>query len=400
MRVVVAKILEFPSKGAHLIYNLNQGWELARMGCEVVYWLRPLESLTLSRIAYELGDYGLKPLPGLHFRILYFTNKPLASLEFRIRLLAELLRPGKKVIFIPANLRSGHQLVLLKRWIRLDPPLVYEVHNLDHVIQENRGESGHRRTRKQEASVYANVDGLVVISEPLFTVMRKQFNALCRHIVILPEGVRPELFGRHGLSYEPPRALGSHDPVTVVYAGSFYHFKGVHLLLESLRFLPERVRLRLIGDRPREIFEELKRKACEWGVDHRVDFVGYVPHAAIGRELVRADMLALPLAADDRSIHFTSPIKLFEYLYAGRPLIVTDFPSTRSILGNEEACLFVDHPSPQAFAKAVSYLLDHPAVARQMAQRARKIGEGYTWHARAVRLQAFFESLSKSKKTE
>ena len=49
MRVVVAKILEFPSKGAHLIYSLNQSWELTRMGAEVVYWLRPLEPLTLSR---------------------------------------------------------------------------------------------------------------------------------------------------------------------------------------------------------------------------------------------------------------------------------------------------------------------------------------------------------------
>jgi glycosyltransferase involved in cell wall biosynthesis len=396
MRLLVCTILKFPSKAAHLVYHLNQGWELARRGVEVVTWLRPLGPLPSSRLNETLAEYGLSPNPRWQFRILHFKNKPLAGLEFWLQLLIELVTPGQKVFLVPANLRIAYGLIRLRRWLRFRHPLIYEVHNLDHVIRRDRGGSGHARLQKREAAVYANADGLVVISDPLLARMRESFPKLSPHLVVLPEGVRPSLFGSHGERYEPPHPIGPDDPVQVVYAGSLYAFKGVSVVLESLRFLPDRVRLRLIGGHPEEALVDLEQKARRWGLDRRVEFVGSVPHTQIGKELIQADILALPLAADPRSIHFTSPIKLFEYLFAGRPMVVTDFPTTRSIIGDEECCVFVSDPSPQAFAKAIAFLVDHPSTAHQMALRARLLGERYTWQVRAGKLLAFLESSLKS----
>jgi glycosyltransferase involved in cell wall biosynthesis len=395
MRVIVAKIFAFPTRTADLVYHLNQASELIHLGVEVVIWLRPLQPLDRFIIARHLEGYGLKPIPGLRFRVLYFKNKPLSGMEFRVRLLVECLRRNQKVLFVPSHLRIGYQLVRLRSWLKFRSPIVYEIHNLDHVIQKDRGDPGHQRSYYQEAYVYENADAIVSISEPLLEMARNRFSRLCSRIAVLPQGVQPAMFGNHAHVYQRPSVIKSDDHVKVVYTGSLYAFKGVSLLLESFLFLPERVHLRVVGGHPKEALEELKRKACEWGIDHRVHFIGDVPHTSIGQELIEADILALPLGEDNRSVHFTSPIKLFEYLYAGRPMVVTDFPTTRSIIGDEQACVFVDQPSPQAFAKAISFLLDHPAKAQQLAQRARKIGEGYTWHVRAVRLQAFFGSLLK-----
>jgi glycosyltransferase involved in cell wall biosynthesis len=88
------------------------------------------------------------------------------------------------------------------------------------------------------------------------------------------------------------------------------------------------------------------------------------------------------------SDRYTSPLKLFEYLMMGRPIVASDLPALREVLTHEETALLVPAGDPTALAGAVTRLMDDPALAASLAARARALAPAFTWSARAARLEA------------
>jgi len=99
-----------------------------------------------------------------------------------------------------------------------------------------------------------------------------------------------------------------------------------------------------------------------------------------------ATILALPNRSSAISERYTSPLKLFEYLALGRPIVASDLPSIREVLGPETAVL-VPPDDPAAWASAFSALAADPARAASLAAASRRLAPAYTWGQRAARLE-------------
>ncbi len=109
-----------------------------------------------------------------------------------------------------------------------------------------------------------------------------------------------------------------------------------------------------------------------------------VPHRQVIEYYGQADVLLLPYQPDLPHADAISPIKLFEAMAAGRPIIASDLPPIREVLQDAENALLVPPNDHHAWARALERLRQDPSLARRLAAQARAQAAGYSWSERAA----------------
>jgi glycosyltransferase involved in cell wall biosynthesis len=173
----------------------------------------------------------------------------------------------------------------------------------------------------------------------------------------------------------------------IVYAGSFFAWKGVSDLIRAANDLPG-CSITLLGGDANQIERE-RRTLSTSGA--KIDFRGQVPHQEVARELQAACIAVLP-NRDDADSRFTSPIKLFEYMAAGCAIVASDLPPLRDVLAEDEA-IWVRPGDAASLAAGIRRLAADPVLARLLGERAREKARRYTWRARSERLAGLLQSL-------
>jgi glycosyltransferase involved in cell wall biosynthesis/predicted kinase len=176
------------------------------------------------------------------------------------------------------------------------------------------------------------------------------------------------------------------DSFIAMYTGAFYEWKGVLVLLQAwnarFRNDPD-AELVLVGGELRDL-ERMARGKLDLSPNVRL-----VPHEAASRIpawLSAADVLVLPnIPSTMESIAYTSPIKVFEYLAAARPIVASDLPSVREILSEENAYL-VKAGDAEALAEGIIRAKSDQDGAQARATKARSDAGLYSWNARAEML--------------
>jgi len=238
--------------------------------------------------------------------------------------------------------------------------------------------------RHVEGTVIRRADTVLTTTSHLLAALERDFGKP-RRTAIVPNGTR--------LPAERPPRKQQPGPPRVYYVGQLYPWKGVDGLLQAMRFLPE-AELTIVGGLAGEPdLGRLKKAAADLGVETRVCFRGYVPPSQVPKERERADVVVIPHDESRTAREFTSPLKLFEALAAGRPIVATDLPSVREILTPEEDALLVPPGDPQAMAAAIRRVLTDPELAERLASRAFQQAAGYSWEARARRIEEALQPL-------
>lgn len=125
----------------------------------------------------------------------------------------------------------------------------------------------------------------------------------------------------------------------------------------------------------------------------RTRAVGHLSRPDVHSALASA-RVGLVLLHDTPAYRESYPVKLFEYMAAGLPVVVSDFPLWRELVAGPEAGLLVDPGDATAAGAAISWLLDHPAEAQAMGDRGRAaVEQAHHWHGEGERLVAFYDRL-------
>lgn len=210
-----------------------------------------------------------------------------------------------------------------------------------------------------------------------------------KNILVASDGVDLEEFSL-SISQEEARKKTSLplDKKIIMYTGHLYDWKGVDVLIEAMPDLPEGCLLVLVGG-TKEDLTIYSRKIKDLGLASKIFLLGWWPHRQIPYFLKAADVLVLPnKAGDPISERYTSPLKLFEYLASGRPIVASDLPSLREIL-NENNAILVKPGDAQALAEGIKLVLSDKVLAIRISQKALENVKRYSWRERTKNILNF-----------
>lgn len=187
------------------------------------------------------------------------------------------------------------------------------------------------------------------------------------------------------------------DAKFVGYAGQIVSMglsKGITEMLDTLEILTKKevhVFGKIAGPPPAD--EQLAKKLGKHPAPYF--FYSFIPHDLISGFYASCDVLVYPAPKSSHSFFMrdTSPLKIFEYMAAGKPIVTADLPPIRDIL-DESTAFFCKPGDPQDLARAIKEALDSPEEAQKRAAAARKKVEQYTWDKRMQRILNVFSSLS------
>lgn len=173
------------------------------------------------------------------------------------------------------------------------------------------------------------------------------------------------------------------DTPVVMYTGTFEPYQGLDLLFAAMRTVvaarPD-ARLVLAGGEPAQI-DEARRQAKSHGIAGATIFAGQRPAEEIPAFLDAADVLVSP-----RSTGTNTPLKIYQYLRSGRPIVATRLLTHTQVLDDHVAIL--TEPSPEAFGAGMLDAIRDPGRAQAIGVRARQLAEKkYSYAAYLARTQ-------------
>ncbi len=174
----------------------------------------------------------------------------------------------------------------------------------------------------------------------------------------------------------------------IVYVGAISRDRGLFAMLEALAKTDARLLLGGKFSEPR--LAEQARHSPGW---NQVDYRGVLSRAEVN-SLLNESRLGIVTLLPIPSYVPSLPVKLFEYMLAGLPVVASDFPLWRRIIDDAKCGLLVDPQNPDAIAQACQWLLDHPIEAQAMGNRGRAaVLQKYCWSSEARRLVNFYRRL-------
>jgi glycosyltransferase involved in cell wall biosynthesis len=268
--------------------------------------------------------------------------------------------------------------------------VAYEVHELFGTRpRDNRSlDSSEQwgvadRTRTLERFVLRQSDRLITLTRACRRLIMEGHQIPGSRVRAIPDGTR-----------QPGEEVAAKPrDRSIFYVGQLYRWKGVETLLRALR-LVEKANLTIVGSGEIEHGHDVDRSrleqlAVDVGVADRVRFCPFVPYREVPRCLARASVAVVPLPDVLMSRYFTSPLKLFDAMAAGTPIVASDLESIREVLRDGQNSVLVTPDSPEALAAGIRRVLDDPTFARTIAATARAEVSQYSWERRAERILEF-----------
>jgi len=172
------------------------------------------------------------------------------------------------------------------------------------------------------------------------------------------------------------------------YVGSLHLGRGLGLIVEAAESLPS-VSFLVVGGSPVQV-AEWQQRTTRAGL-RNLTFTGHVPHRSTPLYLKAADVLLMPYTRLLTIKGFTSPLKMFEYMAARRPIVGADLAVLREVLTHEQNALLVPLDDAGALVAALERLRDDAPLCARLAQQGGVDVQGYSWDERARRILSFLD---------
>lgn len=202
---------------------------------------------------------------------------------------------------------------------------------------------------------------------------------------IAPNGTDPERYDHLPDPEDCRNQLGLTNAFTVGYTGHFYAGRGMSLLMDIAKNMPH-VQFLWVGGQDEDIRpwqDKLSRLSIE-----NVHITGFIPNSQLPLYQGAADILLMPYgkkiagsSGGDIS-RVINPMKMFDYLGTGRPIIASEIPVFHEIL-DSETTLFCNPEIGEEWVAAIHYLKENEEIRQQMSSCALEKAKIYSWKNRA-----------------
>ncbi len=180
----------------------------------------------------------------------------------------------------------------------------------------------------------------------------------------------------------------SNRSLLVVYSGALYRFKGINMLIESAKLMPH-VQFVLAGGPNAQVL--IYQDLCRQMQIDNVSFLGFVPQNELASLLQAADALAHPHCSGEAAT-FTSPLKLFDYMASGTPIVSTEIPPLMEFKSSNAVAGWCQPDSPIEFAECLQSVLErYPRKPEGYAQGAAFVQQ-FSWENRIATILNYVDA--------
>jgi glycosyltransferase involved in cell wall biosynthesis len=349
---------------------------LAAQGHEVMLVGPPGLTRTSFGGSSRLIDRIKQTMPAVAFELLEIAYN--AKVFFRLRAAVRAHKPDIIYERFSLFLFAG---VWVRRMSGL--PLLLEVNSpLYEERAKNDGLKLHRLGHWAQRTIWNNADAVLPVTHVLARIV-VQYGVPSARIVVIPNGINPERFGKPPSNEGAKRALGLQQKIVLGFAGFIRDWNETDRIVDFIaaQGAERELHFLVVGDGPARA--PLLEHARSRNVAGRITVTGIVPRDKIASYVAAFDIAVLPGVTP-----YSSPLKLLEYMYLGRAIAAPDTDNIREILtGGHDAILF-DPTEPGAMEDALLHLCRDDALRARLGQQARRTIEenSLTWAHNAERV--------------
>ena len=363
MKILAIAMSRIPAPNANGIQVMKVCQALSQLGHEVILLVPDMQPQRPSR--EELAAYyGLEKT----FEIRWLTTK--SRRTFTWHAIREAHKENPDLIYSWSP--QSTVFALLHR-----APVIFELHEppLGHF-----GPWWYRAFLR-----FSGKKRLVSITKALRDVLSRKYG-LPSDIIIAPNGIDLERYESLPSPALARRELDIEESPTVICTGHLYAGRGVETFLKLAKKSLE-TQFVWIGGRQVEV-QEWSEKAKG---QENVRFTGFVQQSNLPLYQSAADILIAPYerkisgSSGGDSASVASPMKLFDYMAAKRPIITSDLPVIREVL-DEKSAIFCLPDDVDAWHEAITRLLADDALRKRLAENAYERAKEFTWVARAEKI--------------
>ena len=210
-------------------------------------------------------------------------------------------------------------------------------------------------------------------------------------VTVIPNGVSPSDF------FPSPLPERINRVPVMLYIGTLADWQGLDVLIKSIPLIIEKhpIQLKIVGRGRSRQRKMLAKQIRKLGLEEHVIVQLPVPHHEVPALIAEADICVAPLGLNDRNVtQGACPIKVLEYMAAGRPLLASNMPIVRELVREDIDALLFSPSNPEDLARQVLALLDDLELSQQLAESAAERAlSKFTWHEAQKGLGKVYEKL-------
>lgn len=392
IKIAYIHVSSFPSTEANTFDAIWSASALSEKVDTTFFMSRLTTSKSVLRQYYDIPDSALR-LQSMYLNylpdrfLLKFRNYYEQALSFYLRFHPHWAGSrGQKVLYVrePKELLFWGLQKQHKSWLQ-DWTLLYEAHDplgMDpnqfqgaNPFELKDGLEGDRQVVLQAALQF---DAIICNTQVLAQDIKSWTNNRVKTYFITLASPLPRLSA-------PPQIQSFGEKITLGYIGTIDQYRGVNILLESMRFLPKKFTLRIVGRLRRESGVDadwLNRYMNDSQIGPRVDLNIVDSIRNVAAEIDQCDIVVQPASNDIIDSRYAAPLKSYGYMVRGKPIVAGDVPCHCELFqdGKSAALYRLD---PQSLAECVINLANNPALAGQIARGAWEQSAVYNLPRRA-----------------
>jgi glycosyltransferase involved in cell wall biosynthesis len=316
----------------------------------------------------------------------------LNSLLFNIRLYqmgALILKKEKPDILHEREIFLNFGGLLLANQFKI--PYVLEVNApLIHEVGKDFPPIFHKFEKLVQKKLFGGADRIITVSNTLKNYLTN-YGVAEEKIRVVPNGVNEKVFHPNVSGEIIKKKLNLEDKQIVCFAGSLHQkWQGIDDLLRSAKIISSKkpsIKFIIVGGEGADV-EILKKNAPD-----NVIFTGRVNHKEIPSYLAAADILIAPYNVEN-NFFYNSPIKLFEYMAMGKPIIASNLGQIRDVIEDGRTGLLNEPGNYEELAENILILLENEKLRKELGLNARKeVEKKYTWEQNVRQIISIYEEI-------
>ena len=228
-------------------------------------------------------------------------------------------------------------------------------------------------------------EGITYITKEMKRFCQKEFKLVSHRTAIWTSGVDTTLF-------KPQKTEIESNGLRILYHGTLSKKRGIDNVLKALSLVADLdISFEILGKAADSV--DLQNLARKLGISNKVSFHDQISYASVPQWINKGDVGILPFH-NWPAWNTSSPIKLFEYLACGKPVIVTDIPAHKDVLGDSEFAFWGGNGSPEELAMAIKDVYHKRHALKKYGKSAvGLVSLKYTWRRQAENLRDFIDSI-------